>query len=98
MPILPKKQKLLNFDGDGLCLAMHLKANRLSFDVLDQVDWLNSDYNCITNIIKDSRVSIGAVRQQYPEFDEFVSRLNEYDPARCFQNTISQKLFPDANG
>lgn len=87
------KQSLLNFDGEGLCLAMHLSNNPVSMDTLDEIDNLDIECGVIVNIIKDSRVSKDILCQQYPEYDKFVRRIDDYDKDRIFQNTISQKLF-----
>ena len=87
------KQSLLNFDGEGLCLAMHLSNNPVSMDTLDEIDNLDVECGVIVNIIKDSRVSKDILCRQYPEYDKFVRRIDDYDKDRIFQNTISQKLF-----
>jgi FAD/FMN-containing dehydrogenase len=87
------KQSLLNFDGEGLCLAIHLSNNPVSMDTLDEIDNLDVECGAIVNIIKDSRVSKDILCQQYPEYDKFVRRIDDYDKDRIFQNTISQKLF-----
>jgi len=87
------KQSLLNFDGEGLCLAIQLSNNPVSMDTLDEIDNLDVERGAIVNIIKDSRVSRDILCQQYPEYDKFVRRIDDYDKDRIFQNTISQKLF-----
>ena len=87
------KQSLLNFDGEGLCLAMHLSNNPVSMGTLDEIDNLDVECGVIVNIIKDSRVSKDILCRQYPEYDKFVRRIDDYDKDRIFQNTISQKLF-----
>jgi len=86
------RRKLLNFNGSGLCLAMHFRAGVTEFDTLAMIDRLNCDCNCITNILKDSRVPRWAIKEQYPEYDEFVTRLYEFDPRRSFRNSLSQRL------
>ena len=60
---------------------------------LDEIDNLDVECGVIVNIIKDSRVSKDILCQQYPEYDKFVRRIDDYDEDRIFQNTISQKLF-----
>lgn len=93
MKLFRGKQKLLNFDGDGFCLAMHFKADDRSFRTLKRLDQINIEHGVITNIIKDSRVRGDVLKQQYSEFDEFLQKIHLYDPKRLIQNTISQKLF-----
>ena len=87
------KQSLLNFDGEGLCLAMHFSNNPVSMDTLGEIDNLDVEHGVIVNIIKDSRVSRDILCQQYPEYYKFVRQIDDYDKDRIFQNTISQKLF-----
>jgi FAD/FMN-containing dehydrogenase len=84
---------LLNFDGSGLCLAMHLRADQCSFEVLNRLDGINIEHGCITNIIKDSRVEPDILRRQYSGYDEFVTGIINYDQELTFQNIISQRLF-----
>ena len=86
---------LLNFDGSGLCLAMHLRADQCSFEVLKHLDRINIEHGCITNIIKDSRVETDILRKQYSGYDEFLTRLIDYDQKLTFQNIISQRLFSE---
>ena len=89
------KTNLLNFDGSGLCLAIHLRADRCSFDTLKHLDRINIEHGCITNIIKDSRVEPDILRKQCPGYDEFLTRLMDYDQKWTFQNIISQRLFSE---
>ena len=86
-------QSLLNFDGEGLCLAMHFSNTPVSMDALDEIDNLDVECGVIANIIKDSRVSRNVLYKQYPEYDKFVRQIDDYDKDHIFQNTISQKLF-----
>lgn len=88
------KKKLLNFDGDGLCLAMHFRADKCSFETLSLLDHINIEHGCITNIIKDSRVPAGVLKRQYRQYDEFLDGILKYDSNRVFQSCISEKLFP----
>ena len=97
MKLFKGQRKLLNFDGDGFCLAMHFRSDRTSLDTLVRLDEINVNYGCITNIIKDSRVPASVLRRQYSEYDEFLERIVQYDPHRTFQNTISQKIFSEGN-
>ncbi len=86
------RRKLLNFNGSGLCLALHFRAGVTEFETLALIDKLNCDCNCITNILKDSRVPRWAIKEQYSEYDEFVTRLHKFDPRRLFRNSLSQRL------
>ena len=86
------KRQFLNFNGSGLCLAMHFSAGSTELETLELIDKLNCEFNCITNILKDSRVPRWAIKEQYTEYDQFVSGLQKFDPRRCFRNTLSQRL------
>lgn len=90
-----RSRRLLNFDGHGLCLAIHFKVGQAALEVLDLVDKLNCELNCITNILKDSRVPRWAIKEQYADYEKFVSRLFELDPRRRFRNTLSQRLIDE---
>lgn len=93
MKLFKGRKKLLNFDGDGLCLAIHFKTNQCSLGVLEKLDHINVEHDCITNIIKDSRVPPIILKAQYSQYDEFLSGIRKYDPNKTFENTISQRLF-----
>ena len=90
-----RSRRLLNFDGHGLCLAIHFKVDQAALEALDLVDKLNCELNCITNILKDSRVPRWAIKEQYADYEKFVSRLFELDPQRRFRNTLSQRLIDE---
>ena len=93
MKLFKGRKKLLNFDGDGLCLAIHFKTNQCSLGVLEKLDHINVEHDCITNIIKDSRVPPIILKAQYSQYDEFLSGIRKYAPNKTFENTISQRLF-----
>ena len=87
------QRKFLNFNGSGFCIAIHVPATKNNFELLHKMDKLNSKFGCISNVVKDSRLSKETVIQQYQdEYHSFLTQLNEYDPRSLFSNHIAQKL------
>ncbi len=85
-------QRLLRFDGTGLCCSFHFPNTGPTRRLLSDLDALNTELGGITNLCKDSRVTRKVARAQYPEFDEFVERLRRWDPKRRFSTELSERL------
>jgi hypothetical protein len=83
----------VNFDGDGFCLALHFVNNNISNIVLKEIDKIDIKYNCVSNLVKDSRLSTEVIGKQYPHYEKFVNSVKEYDPTLKFSNLITEKIF-----
>lgn len=92
MKLFGGKRRLLNFNGTGLCLALHLQYDEATIRTLRSIDGLDNSLGCITNIIKDSRIPRAAVTQQYSELEDFRNQIYDLSPNLYFQNLISQRL------
>lgn len=92
MKLFKGTPRLLAFDGTGISLAFHVARNTVASSFLRAVDALDIEEGARANIIKDARLPAHAVRAQYPERDEFVVRLKEFDPKRIFESSLSQRL------
>lgn len=84
--------KLLNFDGDGVCLTLDAaegERTRRLFRALDNVTLVVGGR---LNVAKDSRVDADLVSRVFPEYDRFRSRLTAFDPRRRFDSTLRGRL------
>ena len=86
-------RRSISFSGTGLALALHFAADEKALKSLTEIDRVNISFGCITNLIKDSRVSRETIYEQYKHLDEFRTQLEAFSPNRTFQNLISQRLF-----
>jgi hypothetical protein len=93
MKLFSGKTHYVNFDGDGFCLALHFVNNNVSNIVLKEIDKIDIKYNCVSNLVKDSRLSTEVIGKQYPHYEKFVNSVKEYDPTLKFSNLITEKIF-----
>ncbi len=84
---------LLRFDGTGYCLAIHLYNNSSGIKALKAIDKIDLYYGCKVNLVKDSRIGIASINQQYSEASLFRSKIRNYDPLIKFRNNIVNKVF-----
>jgi decaprenylphospho-beta-D-ribofuranose 2-oxidase len=86
----------LNFDGSGYCLAFHFPNNNKNRELLKEIDALDIQHNCISNLVKDSRLTQETISQQYQDqLIDFKDAINKYDSSRMFENRIIQDfVFP----
>jgi hypothetical protein len=85
-------RRLLNFCGDGVCIAMDVPNQPGSPEFLAAVDRLMLEAGGIPNISKDSRLSRDVVEAAYPEYGEFKERLRAFDPDRRMQSALRTRL------
>lgn len=86
------RQRLLNFNGEGVVLSLDIPNLPEHKNFLNELDNLNIEFGAIGNICKDSRISKEAVSRQYKEYNEFRSRLHNFDPKRLFISELSKRL------
>jgi len=87
------KRKYLNFDGDGFSFAIDIINDKTGLKFLHCLDKINIKYGCITNILKDSRLSKKVAKKQFSdEFVKFKDALTSYDKEFTFKSNISLKL------
>ena len=84
---------LLRFDGKGYCLAIHFYNNSIGIKTLKAIDKIDLYYGCKVNLVKDSRISIETINQQYSEASLFRSKIRNYDPLIKFRNNLVNKVF-----
>jgi decaprenylphospho-beta-D-ribofuranose 2-oxidase len=85
-------QRLLRFDGDGICVTLDLQRSATTLDLLRQIDNLTIAVGGIPNIIKDSRLPKPVVQACYPEYERFRQELCAFDPQRVFKSELSERL------
>ena len=93
MKLFSGNHHYVNFDGDGFCLALHFANNDISNTTLKEIDNIDIKYDCISNLVKDSRISTEEISKQYPNYEKFVNSVKEYDPTLKFSNLITEKIF-----
>ena len=64
---LEGRKKYLNFDGSGLNFSIDIIKDRTSLRFLSHLDKINIKYECISNIMKDSRLQHETIIQQYKD-------------------------------
>lgn len=60
---------------------------------LQEIDKINNRYKCKVNLIKDSRIGIESIEDQYEDLEIFRSKVKENMPYLFFTNSIINKLF-----
>lgn len=86
------RRSFLNFDGEGFVISFDVSGPhcRPLFGALDEI---NSSLGCLSNVLKDSRLSAESVRRQYGAgYSEFRERLHAFDPRRRFVSRLSERL------
>ncbi len=86
------RTELLNFCGEGICLALDAPAGLKTAVLFDQLDAWVIRHHGIANISKDSRLTAAAVRDMYPEYEAFRSRLRAFDPRRRMDSALRRRL------
>ena len=97
MKLFNGKPHYVNFDGDGFCLALHFYNNNISSATLKEIDMIDIKYDCIVNLVKDSRIPAKLISKQYPNYKEYIDSTKEYDPTLRFSNLITEKIFNHAS-
>ena len=93
MKLFRGKSRYVNFNGDGFCLALHFFNDGISNTTLSEIDKIDIKYNCMANLVKDSRITTDAIRKHYPNCEEFIRSVKKYDPSLMFSNLIIEKIF-----
>jgi decaprenylphospho-beta-D-ribofuranose 2-oxidase len=87
------EQKLLTFRKSGICLAIDVPANDKSVLFFNLLDALVLKYDGIANISKDSRLSSDVIKRMYPEYNEFIKRLNEFEGNNPLNSNLRERIF-----
>tara|TARA_B100000965_G_C19578702_1_gene752508 strand:+ start:528 stop:1859 length:1332 start_codon:yes stop_codon:yes gene_type:complete len=86
-------KKYLNFDGEGFSFAIDIINDRVGISFLNSLDQINIKYGCITNILKDSRLSKSIVQKQFgDEYFSFRDALINYDAKLTFKSNLSKRI------
>ncbi len=92
MKLFRGQQRLLRFEGDGVCVTLNLVRSHAGLAFLSRMDRLTSAVGGIPHIIKDSRLPAAVVAGCYPEYESFRHRLLAHDPERLFRSELSVRL------
>lgn len=87
------KRRLLNFSGEGICLALDTPNSANSIELFSRLDNITINAGGIANISKDSRLSAETIRAMYGDgYNQFRSGLRAYDPSTHFQSELRRRL------
>lgn len=86
------ERSLLNFCGEGICLAIDVAATAPNRKFLNDLDSLMLENQGIVNLSKDSRIEAGIVKQLFSGYEEFAERLQAFDSKRLFRSALSNRL------
>jgi decaprenylphospho-beta-D-ribofuranose 2-oxidase len=92
LKMLSGEQKLLRFEGNGVCVTLDFVNNKKNHLFLGEVDNLCIKYNVLPSIIKDSRLSQPIFDRCYSEAESFRKRLTDFDRDRIYQSGLSKRL------
>lgn len=85
-------RQLLNFQQEGICIAIDLPRQPNAIRFLEGLDALMKNAGGIPNISKDSRLSKEIVCASYPGYGEFRKRLSLFDPEGRMQSKLRSRL------
>ena len=87
------ERKLLNFSGEGICLALDTPNTPAADRLFSLLDEITVELGGLANISKDGRLSAASVRRMYGgQYDEFRDKLRNYDPEQRFQSELRRRL------
>lgn len=89
---LSGEQKLLRFEGNGICVTFDFVNNKKNHLFLVKIDELCVKYNVLPSIIKDSRLSQSIFEKCYSEVEIFRKKLISFDKKRIYQSELSKRL------
>jgi decaprenylphospho-beta-D-ribofuranose 2-oxidase len=92
MKLFRGQQRLLRFEGDGVCVTLNLVRSSEGMAFLSRLDELTIAVGGIPHIIKDSRLPAPIVARCYAEYERFRQRLRVHDPDRLFRSELSERL------
>ena len=86
------EQKLLRFEGDGVCVTLDLVCTVEGLRYLEVLDRLTLEHGALPHIVKDSRLPAAVASGSYPEYEAFRERRHALDPAGVFRSGLSVRL------
>jgi decaprenylphospho-beta-D-ribofuranose 2-oxidase len=84
--------RLLWFVDDGVCVTIDVAAGHGGRALFGALDDLAIDYGARVNVAKDSRLSASTVDALFPEYDQFRTRLEAFDPKRRLDTALRRRL------
>lgn len=86
------QQESLSMAGEGYLVALDFYRNSRLSDFLKMLDQLVIETGAQPNLSKDSRCSSAVASQALPNYTEFKSRLQQFDPLRMYQSELSNRI------
>jgi decaprenylphospho-beta-D-ribofuranose 2-oxidase len=87
------QRRMLNFSGDGVCLAFDIPNQASADRLLSGLDEITIHAGGIVNLAKDSRLSAVGVRRMYGRcYDEFRDALRHYDSHKRFVSELRRRI------
>ena len=82
----------LNFRADGVCIAIDIPRQTGDAAFMAALDNLMLECVGIPNISKDSRLTSQVVASAFPGYEEYKSRLLDFDPEKRMQSALRARL------
>lgn len=87
------ERRLLNFSGDGVCLALDTPNTARGIELFSRLDDITVATGGIAYIAKDSRLQAATVKSMYgDEYNRFRRALHAFDPEAHFQSELRRRL------
>ena len=86
------RQRLLRFDGTGFSLHVHIANSAAGRALVGDLEALAVDTGAIRTPYFDAHLDAEDARRQYPEIEEFASRVRRADPDRRFRSPLARRL------
>lgn len=84
--------RYLNFDGEGICLALDVPATAAAFAFFARLDQLVGSLGGIVNISKDSRLGADIVSRLFPDYGRFKALIAGHAPGTKLNSALRERL------
>ena len=86
-------QKYLNFRKNGYCITFDYCYDKRSIKFIKSLYKLITEYDGISNIIKDDLVKDKTIKKQYGKhFNEFKKKLSDYMSGSIYSSNLSKRI------
>jgi decaprenylphospho-beta-D-ribofuranose 2-oxidase len=86
------KQRYLNFEGEGVALALDAPEGAAARALWDGLDAAVAGVGGTVNAVKDSRLTAASARKLFPQYDGFRQALARWDPKRRVDSALRRRL------
>jgi len=86
------KSHNISFTGNGVCLAIDVKATQKSLQFFKELDRITLENKGTINLSKDSRADSDFVSKIFPAYNSFKQNLFSFDPEKIFYSDLRNRL------